>query len=96
MYDPIDRHDSDVIKLRQENRRLRKRLKRYEKFDKDDNINVIDGHVCYRDVIESQVTTLDYDARISGIIVYKDIFSHELIAVRHVDDIIVDFLKNLR
>ena len=64
----------------------------YEDLKQDNNINLIDGKICYRELKDASVDAIEMDddysgfrAFISGQIVYKDIDTDEVMAIRNIE-----------
>jgi hypothetical protein len=79
--------------LKEENQKLKDEISTLKRLDKENNINIIDGHVCYRELSEVDITNIDMNIdekklylNLSGKVIYKDVDTHEIIAVRHIDN----------
>ena len=68
--------------------KLEERIKKYEDLKKDNNINVIDGKICYRELKNVSVDSVDMDndfvfhLSMSGIVVYKDVDTDKIMGTR--------------
>lgn len=92
---------TEIIKgLRKENDELKKQIKdlehllqEYTDLHKKNNLSYIDGHCCYREITDAKIESVEMKPDYSGLyfnmkckVVYKDVETHELIAIRHIEE----------
>lgn len=87
-------------RLRKENKELKEKiesleklLSEYTKLHAEDNFNYIDGHYCYREITDAKIDNIEMKPDYSGLyfdmrceVVYKDIDTHEVIAIRYMNE----------
>lgn len=77
-------------KEKEKNKELEEKIKKYEDLKKDNNINVIDGKICYREFQGLDIDNVDVDddylfsVSVSGCVVYKDVDTDKIIASRDI------------
>ena len=91
--DTIKRLEKENDELKDKIKDLEKLLSEYTRLHDEDNFTYIDGHYCYREIIDMKIDSIDMKPDYSGLyfnmtckVVYKDIKTHELIAVRHMEE----------
>lgn len=89
-YDPSF-WEKKCKKLEEENDKLKEKLEQYEKLKKDSNIHVIDGKICYRELEDANIDSVDIEPdgsgaflKFSGKMVYKDVDTDKIIATRDI------------
>lgn len=95
-YNPSE----ELKRLREKNEALEKKiesleklLSEYTRLHEENNFNYIDGHYCYREITDMKIDSVDMKPDYSGLyfnmrckVVYKDIETHEIVAVRHMEE----------
>ncbi len=79
--------------LKEEIQLLQEKLNKYEFIIYNKELSFIDGHVCYKDFNNIEIASIEITSDfpslkvdISGDIIYRDIDTDNVIAVRHVDN----------
>ena len=84
-------------KLRKENDELKNQIKdlKYllQELYKKNDLSYIDGHCCYREITDAKIESIEMKPDYSGLyfnmkykVLYKDIETNELIAIRHIEE----------